>query len=250
MKGIVLAFLALTMISAVSLAQSDTMYVMKSGSIIGKYKVSEIDSIIFYTPLKDSVVDADSNTYNTVIIGTQVWMAENLKVTKFNDGEDIPLVPECDSWAYLTTPGYCWYNNDTLNKNPYGAMYNWYVVSTDKLCPVGWHVPTNDDWTVLTGHLGGLSAAAGKLKEAGYTHWNSPNEDATNESKFTFLPGGYRRFSDGAFFSLRNNGTYWSSTSNDFITAWSRAIVNYSIWDVQVIANNKNYGISVRCIKD
>ena len=129
-------------------------------------------------------------------------------------------------------------------------MYNWYAVNTDKLCPIGWHVASDEEWTILTDYLGGLSIAGGKLKETGILHWNAPNSDATNESQFTALPGGYRSFTDGAFFSIRDNGTWWSSTSNTSSAAWSRAITLYNTSDVQVISNNKNYGVSVRCLKD
>jgi uncharacterized protein (TIGR02145 family) len=197
-----------------------------------------------------TVYDIDSNLYHAITIGAQIWMAENLKVTSYNDGTDIPLVSEYWAWAYSTTPGYCWYNNEIVNNNPYGAMYNWYAVSTGKLCPEGWHVPSDNEWTVLTNYLGGLSVAAGKLKETGVSHWNSPNSDATNESKFTAVPGGYRRFSDGSFFSIRDNASYWSSTSDTSPDAWSRAITLYGTTDVRIISNDKSYGISIRCIKD
>jgi uncharacterized protein (TIGR02145 family) len=198
------------------------------------------------------VTDIDGNIYHIVTIGTQTWMVENLKVTKYNDGESIPNITNYNDWGNLNTPGYCWYNNDVENKDPYGAMYNWYVVNSKKLSPKGWHVPSNAEWTILTDYLGGLSLAAGKLKEDGNSHWMALN-DATNESKFTALPGGYRRYYDGVFFSKGSNCTFWSSTSNNNIEAWSRGMTLYDttdIHDVQVLLNNKNYGISVRCLKD
>ena len=103
-------------------------------------------------------------------IGTQTWMAENLRSTTLNDGTDIPFVPDVTAWAALTTPGYCWFQSDSLG---YGALYNWYTVNTGKLCPEGWHVPADEEWTILTDFLGGKSVAGGKLKEAGTYHWQS-----------------------------------------------------------------------------
>jgi len=116
-------------------------------------------------------------------------MGENLKTTHFNDGTAIPMVTNATEWGNLLTPGYCWYeNNETVNKDTYGALYNWPSVSSGKLCPAGWHVPSDADWTVLTQNLGGISFAGSKLKEAGTTHWIAPNLAATNETGFTALP--------------------------------------------------------------
>jgi len=195
------------------------------------------------------ITDQDGNVYNTVTIGTQVWMAENLKVTKYNDGTPIPLVTDNGDWAYLTTPGYCWYNDSISYKNNYGAMYNWYTVNSGKLCPIGWHIPSQVEWTILTDFLGGLTIAGGKLKESGNLHWNLPNTDATNISKFTGLPGGYRNYNGGAFLSLNLGGTWWSSTPDISSSSWSIAVV-YDSSQALLISNNNNYGISVRCIKD
>jgi uncharacterized protein (TIGR02145 family) len=119
----------------------------------------------------NTVTDIDGNVYQTVKIGTQVWMVENLRVTRYNDGEPIPHITNNSNWANLNTAGYGWYNNEINNKYPYGTMYNWYVVNSQKLCPKGWHVPTNAEWTILTDYLGGLSAAAPKLKAAGNSYW-------------------------------------------------------------------------------
>ena len=122
------------------------------------------------------VQDIDGNNYLTVTIGTQIWMAENLRTTKYNDGTAIPLVTDNTTWANLTTPAYCWYNNDAkTNGSTYGALYNWYSVNTKKLCPTGWHVPNDTEWTTLTTYLGGTAVAGGKLKETGTAHWYSPN---------------------------------------------------------------------------
>lgn len=200
----------------------------------------------------NTVTDIDGNVYHTVKIGSQIWMVENLRVTRYNDGEPIPNITNNYDWVNLSTAGYCWYNNDIKNRDTYGAMYNGYVVTSPKLCPKGWHVPTNAEWTILTDYLGGLSAAAPKLRATGNSHWIALN-NATNESGFTALPGGYRRYSDGSFLYKGNNCTFWSSTSDTDLTAWSRAMSVFdsnASQDVLVISNIKNYGISVRCIKD
>ncbi len=153
-----------------------------------------------------TVIDIDGNVYKIITIGTQTWMAENLKTTKLYDGTSIPNITKSSDWYVLKTFAYCWYNNDsTINKNVYGALYNWYTVFTDKICPQGWHVPSNDEWTTLTTFIGGLSNAGGALKEIDTTHWNSPNTNATNESGFTALPSGGCS-NDGTFNSIGNEG--------------------------------------------
>lgn len=168
--------------------------------------------------------DIDGNVYTSVNIGNQVWLVENLKTTKLNDGTPIQLVVDNTAWNQLTTLGYCWYSNDPLaNKNTYGALYNWYAVNTGKLCPVGWHVPTdflNDtsisEWQILQDYLDGRSLAAGRLKETGLSHWQTPNTAATNISKFTGLPGGFR--TSAGFDSIFLTGFFWSSTKDDSFT--------------------------------
>ena len=155
------------------------------------------------------VTDYDGNHYSSVLIGSQIWMAENLKTIKYNDGTAIPLVTDATEWSNLTTHGYCWYNNDEATYgDTYGALYNWYTVETGNLCPTGWHVPTDAEWTELIDYLGGESVAGGKLKETGTTHWNSPNPGATNETGFTTLPGGYRADFNGSSGDIGNGG-YW-----------------------------------------
>jgi uncharacterized protein (TIGR02145 family) len=211
---------------------------------------------------KQEISDINGNVYNTVKIGKQVWMAENLKATKYNDGTDIPLVEDNEAWTVLTTPGYCWYENDELNyKNTYGPLYNWYAVNTGKLCPLGWHVPTNAEWHELILYLD-LDAvepepgemvvwesliAGDNLKEAGTTHWNSPNT-GTNSSGFTALPGGFRRY-EGSFHSIGGYGDWWTTNEFDGENAWRRFLGNsssYVWWD----RLSKNYGFSIRCLKD
>jgi len=191
--------------------------------------------------------DIEGNLYKTIQIGTQVWMAENLKTTKYKDGAAIPLVTDNTAWYNRETSGYCWYNNDaSTNKNIYGALYNWHTVTTGKLCPTGWHVPSNAEWTTLTTYLGG--EAGGKLKETGTSHWTIPNEGATNTSGFTAVPGGNRDIS-GSFRFIGYYGNYWSSTEESRNYAWGRYIYNSN----SVVARSgegKLDGFSVRCVKD
>jgi uncharacterized protein (TIGR02145 family) len=196
------------------------------------------------------VTDADGNTYNTVAIGTQVWLKENLKTTKYNDKSSIPLVEDATSWKKLETPAYCWYNNDSSSyKATYGALYNWQVINTNKICPTGWHVPSNEEWTVLVNYLGGDSVAGDKLKEKGNNHWVFGNKSATNSSEFTALPGGYRSDLNGNFTNLNDYGTWWSNSTfqNDYIIVWSLfGIEEYVSWEY----HSKAIGHYVRCLKD
>jgi len=196
-----------------------------------------------------TVRDKSGNTYNTIKIGDQLWLAENLKTTRYNDGDSIPLVTDNTEWSNLTTPGYCWYDNDEMTYGYfYGALYNWYAVNTGKLCPTGWHVPTDDEWTTLVNYLGGESVAGGKMKETGTVHWSSPNTGATNESGFTALPGGYR----GDLAAFRNIGTHadwWYSTQSGTTDAWSRSL-SYDVVNSYRNLRDMKYGFSVRCLKD
>jgi len=196
-----------------------------------------------------SVTDIDGNVYNTVVIGTQVWLKENLKVTKLNDGAAIPLVTDNIEWRDLSTPGYCWFeNNPAAYKEIYGGYYNWYAVNTKKLCPVGWHVPSDAEWTLLTDFLGGQYVAGGRMKEAGTSHWVAPNTDATNDTDYTALPGGNRGY-DGTFDYTGMFAFWWSSTESTAELAWYRSIQND--WgNLNRGAPDKTCGLNVRCIKD
>ena len=248
-------------------AQNDTMYIMKSGAIAGQYNVNtEVNSVIFYKPTLEgnntnngdivfnpnitygSITDIDGNTYKTVTIGTQTWMAENLKVTKYNDGIAIPNVTDNTAWRELTTGALCDYDNTPSNSETYGKLYNWHAVNTGKLCPTGWHVPSDAEWTELTDYLGGSSVAGGKLKETGTTHWASPNTGATNETGFTALPGGGRNYY-GSFLLVGDSGLWWSATGGSTDYAWSRC-VGYVYSNVGWNYDVKELGFSVRCLRD
>jgi len=195
-----------------------------------------------------TMTDQDGNEYKTITIGTQTWMAENLRTTKFNDGSDIPLVTDYAAWSSLTTPGYCWLNDDEANKVIYGAFYNFFTVNTGKLAPVGWHVATDAEWTALLYYEGGLDVAGGKLKEIGTTHWLSPNKGATNETGFTALPAG-ERFENGYLTGLADISCWWSSTVNNSAEAWIFDL-GYNYPGANRESASKIQGFSVRCIKD
>jgi uncharacterized protein (TIGR02145 family) len=197
--------------------------------------------------LEAPVTDYDGNIYPTVRIGTQVWMAKNLRTTRLKYGGTIPLVTDNTAWSNLTTPGYCWYNNDeATNKDTYGALYNWYTIGTTNLCPAGWHVPTDDDWTVLITFLGGESVAGGKLKETGTAHWATPNTGATNETGFSALPGGQRY---GSFTNYLGSCGWWSLTEYNATTA-NVLMIQYDFSTLGWKLGYKNMGFSVRCVRD
>ena len=205
------------------------------------------------------VSDIDGNVYNTVTIGTQVWLAENLKTTKYNDGTAIPNITVDATWAAATTGAYSDYSNTPANSTIYGRLYNWYAVDNNaatkvasnggkNVCPTSWHVPTDAEWTTLTTYLGGEAVAGGKLKETGTTHWITPNTGATNETDFTALPGGYRNY-NGTYLTIGYSGFWWSSTEYSTSNAWYR-YVSYSNTNVYGHYDGKPYGFSVRCVRD
>jgi uncharacterized protein (TIGR02145 family) len=200
-----------------------------------------------------SLTDQDGNTYRSVDIGEQTWMAENLRAVHYRDGSEIPKVTDLYTWTDLTTGGFCYYDNDSLNKYIYGALYNWYVIEDErKICPEGWHVPSDEEWTELENYMGGSLYAGMKLKEIGQSHWASPNVGATNESGFTGLPGGARYWSfQHDFWSLEYFGIWWSSTESytDSQSAWYRYISTNSV-DVASDIWWKITGFSIRCVKD
>jgi len=178
-------------------------------------------------------------------------MIENLKTTKFNDGTPIPNVTDNAAWSILYTPGYSWQNNDISNKTTYGALYNWFAVSSGNLCPAGWHVATDADWTTLINYLGGENVAGGKLKEAGISHWKLPNSGGNNLSGFLALPGGYRDYNGvfGPSAGIGYSAYFWSSTENSINDAWYRSL-DYADYGVVRLDLYKLNGLSVRCVKD
>ncbi len=208
-----------------------------------------------------TVTDIDGNVYKTVKIGYQWWMAENLKVTKYSNGESIAHVADNDQWTGLSTGAYCNYNNDTSHVSTYGRLYNWYAVTdSQNIAPAGWHVPTDEEWKVLEKYLGldyseakdtGLRGTdeGGKLKESGTSHWNTPNTGATNESGFSGLPGGYRRHDYGFYDFIGDRTSFWSTSETSPYSAWSRILSHYYSGIYREYFNKKN-GYSVRCVMD
>ena len=195
------------------------------------------------------MTDVDGNVYPTVVIGTQTWMAANLKTTKYKDGTSIPLVTDGTAWSKDTTAAYCWYNNNEATyKNPYGALYNWYAVNTGKLAPNGWHVPTDAEWVILVTYLADSTTAGGKLKEAGTSHWMAPNSGATNSTGFTAVASG-SRYSNGLFYLNGEYGWLWSSSANSSTLAPHEYLV-YSSAAIFRIVGGKTLGFSVRCLKN
>ena len=214
--------------------------------VAGNVSASSSDSIT-YSP----VTDVDNNVYNTVTIGTQIWFKENLKVTRYRNGDAIgTTTPATKDISGETSPKYQWaYNGDEGNVATYGRLYTWYAATDSRgLCPTGWHLPTDAEWTTLTDYLGGESVAGGKMKEAGTTHWNSPNTSADNSSGFTALPGGFRYFS-GSFYDIGSYGLWWSATEYDAPYAWYRNL-DYRFGSAYRNFNYKYDGFSVRCVRD
>jgi uncharacterized protein (TIGR02145 family) len=236
-----------------------------------------------------TVGDIDGNEYPTVTIGSQEWTAENLKTTRLNDGSPIPMIPSGEKWAGTSTPAYTWYDNNEDYKNSYGALYNWYAVGSDKLCPTGWHVPGEADWSELTAFLGGKSLAGGKMKTAARQQaggedispeqiekdqptyepdekkdeepsaqdvykgsmWNSPNTGASNESGFSALPGGHRTNDNGpgVFARMGEYAYWWSATPSSPGVAWFR-LLYFNYSNISRLTMGKTDGMSVRCVKD
>ncbi len=193
------------------------------------------------------IADGDGNVYTTVVIGTQEWLTANLKTTTYNDGTAIPNVTQSTDWMSLSTPAFCWYDNNVSNKDIYGGLYNWHAVNTGKLCPDGFHVPTKEEWVALRTLLGTDAGGAMKLISG---LWDSPNEGATNSSGFSALPGGMRTDNDAAQFLYKGEkAVFWCSTQS----GPSNADAFYIYADQADLENydySKTLGASVRCIKN
>jgi uncharacterized protein (TIGR02145 family) len=197
-----------------------------------------------------SMTDQDGNVYKTLVIVTQEWMVENLRARTYRNGVVIPEVTDAATWGGLTTGASCWYNNDSATYAcPFGRLYNWYAVaSSNNVCPTGWHVPTDAEWTTLENQLGGSSIAGGKMKSTGTLYWQSPNTSADNSSGFSGLAGGSRN-NNGAFGNFGYDGYWWSSSENNTYSALSR-LMNYNNGNTYSTNANKSVGFSVRCMRD
>lgn len=210
--------------------------------------------------MQNSITDIDNNIYKMTVIGEQIWLTENLKTTKYNDGTPIPNITDITEWRNSNEPGFVWYDNDISNKYLYGALYNGFAVLTKReLCPAGWRVATDGDWKELENYLGMTNEEAnglvwrgtiegGKLKQAGTKLWTKPNEGATNESNFNIIPSG-RCDSSGKFYDKATGATIWTSTETSMTCAFYR---HFASMDARIGRNpdgDKKFGLAVRCIK-
>ncbi len=268
-----LSLVLLLLTGFVSSRAQDTLLIYKAGGSIIKKAVLDIDSMIFYAvaiPVDTNVVtDIEGNRYKTIVLGAQTWMAENLRTTKFNDGTPIPLVTSGSDWYQLRTPAYCYWDNDSVHyHNVFGPLYNWYAVDTGKLCPAGWHIPTDGEWTVMqdfliangynfdgatTGNNISKALADTILWTASAVEGAIGNTDFPefrNKSGFSALPGGYRN-EGGNFIRALVRGYWWTSTqySEDPESSWYREL-RYDTTYVFVNIAKQWMGFSVRCIKD
>jgi uncharacterized protein (TIGR02145 family) len=243
---------------------STTMEVVLSNGTISQYPISDIINVTFNYGIGDSancgapdvhnpmlnynsLTDIDGNVYKTVVIGTQEWMAENLKTSHYQNGSLIPIVNGPSAWYSLTNGAACWYNNDSaLYECPYGKLYNWYAVTDPRnLCPSGWHVPSHNEWITLQNTLLGNGGA---MKSTGTMYWNTPNSMATDSSGFSGLPGGYRG-TNGIFANLHTKGYWWSTSLLSNFSAWGRGLNNNND-QINQPADPREFGFSVRCLKD
>lgn len=229
-----------------SIARISPLIIMSLLFVISSCKKHIVEDIPEAT-----VTDIDGNVYHTVKIGSQVWMVENLKTTRYSNGDSIPEITDAISWALQIQGACCDHNNDPDFSVTYGKLYNFYVIRDDRnIAPQGWHVATDSEWTTLINYLGGLTVAGGTLKEADTTHWPFPNTGATDIAGFSALPGGYR--DDRGNFNTVAGGYWWSSTLYDtssFNGAWSWSMSYGSAGVIRYDAG-PNFGQSVRCVKD
>ena len=228
-------------------------------------------SVPAFSPCGAPISDIDGNVYNTVLIGAQCWTKENLRVRRYNNGTAIPFDAiggsggSSSTWQNLTIVAHTIFAHDSLatpsNLTKYGYLYNWYAAKgistggtispndTLRICPTGWHVPTDTEWTTLTTELGGESVAGGKLKSIGtVSYWSSQSAGTDNSSGFSALPGGYR-IKDGSFNNLSNSAVFWRATEVNNNNAWSSRLEHNSN-NVSKDSYEKQYGASIRCLKD
>lgn len=218
-------------------------------------------TLIFFTLLillmapgsmaQQRVADFDGHLYDTIHIGTLVWLTPNLRTTHYSNGVPVPMITDSVLWAHTNSGARCYYDNDSaMYDSVYGALYNYFVITdTNKICPTGWRVPTNNEWLATEVDVGGLDIAGGEMKEAGTAHWMSPNVGATNHSGFTGLPGGAMDPYTSTYTWLRENGLWWTATSYSGSMAWS-TYMWYMSTSVDHNPVSKKAGMSIRCVQD
>jgi len=238
---------------AISNANTNTN-LSAAGLVEGTYKAYAVDAnsnlsnaSLNNVTIAGQLVDIDGNVYRTVVIGTQYWMAENLKVKKYRNGDNITHIDNDSNWASNTDGAYGYYDNNTVNRDTYGMLYNWYAVDNSSgLCPQGWHVPTSTEFNDLTTELG--SNPALKLKETGTVHWSSESTGTSNSSGFTALPAGLRQYNNGTYMNLRDYTYFWTSSSTTYATF--KSLSHNSSGSFGSGSTLKTYGFSIRCLKD
>ncbi len=265
MKKIISIFII--MFVSVNLFAQTNMIIRTTNGNTHSYPILEIDSVYYEETFPDcgTVTDYDGNTYQTVTIGTQCWMKNDLQVTHYPNGNAIPNITDNTTWGILTNndtaDAYCFYNNNS--STDYGALYTYAAAIGDNwqrdndsqnseggqgVCPDGWHLPTDAEWTTLTNYLGGENVAGGKMKEIGTMHWSNPNIGADNSSGFSALPSGLR-YNSGYFDGLGNDGYWWSATESTSDNAYYR-FIDCHVTEVTNNNGTKAFGLSIRCIKD
>ena len=208
------------------------------------------DSVQFNNAIQyGEVSDNEGHIYKTVVLDNKTWLAENLRVTKYKNGEEIPTTEKNKNITKESNPKYYWsYNGIDSISSIYGNLYTWYVVQDPRgICPDGYRIPSDLDWISLINTLDGSIMAGDKLKEKYFNHWMKPNSNATNESGFSALPGGYREM-DGKYYVLGFKGYWWSSKKNYISMVWNTGLV-YNIDILERLEHIKKNGLSVRCVK-
>lgn len=193
------------------------------------------------------VTDIDGNSYNTVIIGSQEWMAENLRTSRTDNGDTIMEITRNNMWGSANRPAMAWYDNDTANANPFGRLYNGHAALHPNICPDGWRMPTDADWTALYNQVGGSSVAGGKLKHEGTQYWEPPNTSASNASGFTAMPSGYRDPQSGNFLHQGFRAGWFARVRQ------SNLMFYWVSWDTQAGGQGPiqhEAGLAIRCMRD
>jgi uncharacterized protein (TIGR02145 family) len=253
--GIIQIIIVFSLFVQIGFAQEKAMVIHNDNGSMSTIKISDIDTLKF---TENFVEDIDGNVYKTVTIGNQVWMAENLRVTRYRDGSAIPLVYDNTAWEALSTGAYCFYKFNFNNAITYGCLYNWHVVNNSRnIAPAGWHVPTDEEWTELAQYIsdqnGGYLMVDGYWDDVGQhlkstTGWNS-NKISTDDYRFTAFPAG-NRLPFSPFDKMGFDTYFWSATESSSNYAWYRYIESISTWFNRDYDGNKRYGFSVRLLRD